>query len=341
MKIRNIFLLIFIVFYFISCQENEKDENIIKNIKIDYSQKLINKISKNGDFINSDNFHSFLLSAGEINKLLDSNVNIHIIDLRSSKNFSDGHIKGAINIKFGELFDYFLSRDIKGFDKVIMVCYTGQTANYAKSIMQLQGFDNVYSMKFGMSAWNKKFIEKWENGISDELIGKLENTNNQKSPKNKLPYFKCKKSSATDILEIRVKKLLKDGFKKALIKSIDVISKEKEFYIIHYGNEKLYKSGHLKNAVFYNSNLSLKTDLETLPNDKTIVVYSAAGQISASVVAYLRLLNYDAKTLKFGANNFMNKALKENAFSEKEINNFQFETSEYIEDEGKVEEGGC
>ncbi len=37
----------------------------------------------------------------------------------------------------------------------------------------------------------------------------------------------------------------------------------------------------------------------------------------------------------------MNKALKEEAFSEKEINNFQFETSEYIEDEGKVEEGGC
>ena len=330
--------LIFIILGFISCQKEMKSNHIPENININYSQKLLKKIEKNGDFINTKKTQDFLLKAKEVNDLVNSNSNIHIIDLRTGKDFSEGHIKGAINIKFSELFDYFLARNIKGFDKVIMVCYTGQTASYITSLFQLQGFHNVYSMKFGMSAWNDKFSKKWKDGISDKLVGKLQTSENAKNQKNKLPDFKCKKSSETEILELRTKKLLKDGFKKAIIPLKDIVSKEDDFYIIHYGNKKLYEKGHLKNAVFYDL---LKADLETLPNDKTILVYSSYGQESAFIVSYLRLLNYDAKTLKFGANSFMNTSLKENSFSEKEIYNFPFETSEYIKEEGKVEEGGC
>jgi rhodanese-related sulfurtransferase len=42
--------------------------------------------------------------------------------------------------------------------------------------------------------------------------------------------------------------------------------------------------------------------LNTLPTDKTIVVYFWTGQTSAFLTAYLWLLGYDVKSLLFGAN---------------------------------------
>ena len=36
--------------------------------------------------------------------------------------------------------------------------------------------------------------------------------------------------------------------------------------------------------------------------DETVVVYCYSGQTSAYVTAYLKVLGYDAKSLKFGAN---------------------------------------
>ena len=43
--------------------------------------------------------------------------------------------------------------------------------------------------------------------------------------------------------------------------------------------------------------------------DKKILIYGFTGQTSAFVVAYLRLLGYNAFSLGFGANSFMHDAL--------------------------------
>jgi rhodanese-related sulfurtransferase len=48
--------------------------------------------------------------------------------------------------------------------------------------------------------------------------------------------------------------------------------------------------------------MNLAADLKTLPTDKPVVVYCYTGQTSAFMAAYLRLLGYDAKSLKFGTN---------------------------------------
>jgi hypothetical protein len=62
-------------------------------------------------------------------------------------------------------------------------------------------------------------------------------------------------------------------------------------------------------ARWYEPKKSMRADedLATLPTDKKILVYCATGQNSASLVGYLRLLGYDAFSLRFGSNSFMNK----------------------------------
>ena len=58
--------------------------------------------------------------------------------------------------------------------------------------------------------------------------------------------------------------------------------------------------GHIPGAIQYTpkESLMLEEDLKTLPIDKQIVVYEYAGMTSAFVVAYLRVLGYDAKSIK-------------------------------------------
>ncbi len=137
------------------------------------------------------------------------------------------------------------------------------------------------------------------------------------------------------------------GSNNACIISIDdIIASPSDYYIINYWGAKHYNMGHIGGAVQYNpkESLGLDTDLLTLPTDKTIVVYCFTGQHSAFVTAYLRILGYDAKSLKYGANSFMNSMMLDetigHGFSDKQIHDYKFETSEYVE-EGEVEEGGC
>ncbi len=330
-----------------SCMNDKIANEDTLNIKekISNSQVLLDEFVKNGDFINSNKIPT-LIDAKEVNQLIDSNV--LIIDIRGAKYYAEGHIKNAIKLKYNELIDFFQVSGTQDYDKVILVCYTGQSASYATAVLQFLGYKNVYAMNRGMCAWNKKFSKKWLKNSTDRLIDKLEKKSNNKNNITKLPDFESHKKAGAEILNIRANKLLDEGFKEAAITIDDIISEPGAFYIVSYQMPEIYELGHLKSAILYNPNKSLKknTELLTMPVDKTIVVYSNSGQYSAYVTVFLRMLGYDAKTLKYGANGFMNKFIIENidtkqGFSEEIINNFNFETSEYEEEESGVEEGGC
>ena len=91
-----------------------------------------------------------------------------VIDLRSPELYSAGHIKGAVNKRLEELPGYF-ETGIKPFeyDKIIMVCEDGQVSSYTTCLLRLMGYGNVYSMRWGMSAWNDTYAkEGWLKGVS-------------------------------------------------------------------------------------------------------------------------------------------------------------------------------
>jgi rhodanese-related sulfurtransferase len=61
--------------------------------------------------------------------------------------------------------------------------------------------------------------------------------------------------------------------------------------------------------------IKLATDLKTLPVGKSIAVYCYTGQTSAFLVAYLRLLGYDAKSILYGTNAMMYDTMVTNAMT--------------------------
>ena len=267
--------------------------------------------------------HKFVKAAGEYvvsngpvivsaDEVYENLADYLVIDTRSADEYTQGHINGALNVKLENLVEYMDTKvAANAYKKIIMTCHSGQSASFAAGILRTIGYNNVYSMKYGMNAWSNKYPNKWAANVSSKLSKNLETKNNPKGKAGKLPEIKSEKQLASAILKERAISVLKKGWKDATIRVDEVTSNPDKYYVISYWPIERYNAGHLKGSVQYTPKKDLRMDasLNTLPTNKTIVVYCYTGQVSAYTVAYLRTLGYDAKTMVFGANSFENSVL--------------------------------
>ena len=283
---------------------------------------LLNYLENNNNYIENE---LPLIMANEVKKNY-KNSKYHIIDIRSNSWFDYGHIKNAANVKAENLLTYF-ENTIKpsDFDKIVMVCYSGQSASYYASLLRLAGYDNVYSMKWGMSSWREDFANNsWKKNVKNDFASKIETIEKAKPALGSHPNLNTGKTEAKDILRVRLEKLFAIPYKEFIIKSLDVFENPNDYYIVNYWDQEKCE-GHIPGALHYTPNASLSKDLLTLPIDEKIVIYEATGQKAAYRVAYLNVLGYNTGNLAYGENSFMNNVLKEkgkDAFTKKEINMF-------------------
>lgn len=267
---------------------------------------LLKDLEENGDYVNSQVFPS-LIKASIVNENL--NKNLLVVDLRSSKQFSEGHIKGAVNKKFEELPAYF-ETGIKPFeyDKIIIVCEDGQVSSYTTSLLRLMGYGNVYSMRWGMSAWNKKYAQDgWMKGVSGKYEASLENKVNERPSSKAMPELNTGKTTGEEIGAARFRKLFEEGIGNILITADEVFNNPQKYFIINLERKDKYEDGHIPGAIRYkpDATLGFTDEMASIPSDKTVVVYCGTGHNSGFATAYLRLFGYDARTLKYGNNSFM------------------------------------
>ncbi|MBK7031533.1 MAG: rhodanese-like domain-containing protein [Bacteroidales bacterium] len=168
------------------------------------------------------------------------------------------------------------------------------------------GYDKVFSMKWGMCAWNAAFAGKWNTAIGNgnAYATQFVTTETAKASKGELPVLSTGKTTGQEILEARVAELLTAGFTPASISNQSVFNDLSANYIVNYWSAAHYAIGHIPGAIQYTpkETIKLAADLKTLPTNKPIVVYCYTGQTSAFLAAYLRLIGYDAKSLLYGAN---------------------------------------
>ena len=266
-----------------------------------------------------------LVMADEVRKNL-KNPKQHIIDIRTESWFEYGHIKNAANVSSADLPNYFKNEITPAdYDQIVLVCYSGQSAAYFTGLLRISGYDNVYSMKWGMSSWREDFAENtWSKNITNDYASKLESTEKTKAVKDNHPILNTGATDAKSILDARLKELFAIPYKEYIVKSLELFDNPGNYYIVNYWDEAKCE-GHIPGALHYFPNASLTDDLLTLPVDEKVVVYEETGQKAAYVVAYLNVLGYDAGNLAYGSNSFMNSVLKEkgwDAFTKKEINMF-------------------
>ncbi len=223
-----------------------------------------------------------------------------VIDIRARSAYDMGHIHGAYHSSLATLIDDL--NDIPNDKPYVIACYTGQSAGHAKIAMEMLGFEDVYSLLFGMSSWNTS-LDYWSVNCGDNLAApEIENQNDGLTV-HTFPEI-------TGSVEDRVESMLAAGYKGKSYSSIqDNLS---DYFVINYFGVADYEGtgtsgvpGHIPGAFQFTPYQSLGIDqmLSNIPADMPVVVYSWTGQTESQLVAYLNMCGYEAYALKFGANN--------------------------------------
>ena len=87
--------------------------------------------------------------------LIKADSNITILDVRTAKEFADGHVAGAVNIDVNQT-DFAQKIDELDRSKTYIVyCRSGRRSRKAVGIMAAKGFKNLYNVSDGFVGWNK------------------------------------------------------------------------------------------------------------------------------------------------------------------------------------------
>lgn len=257
------------------------------------------------------------ISMADLNALLtddDDSNDPQIIDWRSTADYTDGHIVGAIDLAIGDLIAKVNDETIDKSKHIVNVCYTGQNASVATATLNMLGYD-AQNLLFGMCGVtsNPEIIvksDRWVSQTADDEYTLNKVAVADPTTEFTFPTISTGSSNAEEIVKARFDAVLNgDAVLDAgwAISFDDVIESPGDYFIINYWPKDEYDDpGHIEGAYQFTPKSSLKSTemLNLLPTDKTIVVYCYTGQTSAQLSAYLRMLGYNAKSLLYGCNGF-------------------------------------
>lgn len=324
-KYYSILSILLAMLFVVSCSEDSTEPSINE------SEVLVQYLEANGDYVNT--YLPALITATDL-YTLNQTGKAYIIDLRAAADYANGHIKNAVNVALADVLTHVKTIDMTKYDKVALVCYTGQTAGFATALLRFLGYDKVFDLKFGMCSWHADFATKWKTTVANgnAYASQFVNTAAPAKPaKGEMPVLTTGKKEGKEILEARVDALLKEGFGPAGITAQTLFQGLNNYYIANYWTEAQYLDpGHVPGAYQYTPKVGFKfaEDLKTLPTNKTIVVYCHTGTQSSMLAAFLRLLGYDAKSLLFGANSMIYDKMVEKKMSiwaDSEIKGYEYE----------------
>lgn len=96
--------------------------------------------------------HNCIIHADDLVKVKDRK-DVQIIDIRHHEDFTQGHIEGAVQVHWDEVFKFCLDGKLDKHIPVVVVCYSGQSSMHVAVLLTLKGY-NAYSLLDGMEYWS-------------------------------------------------------------------------------------------------------------------------------------------------------------------------------------------
>ena len=204
---------------------------------------------------------SNILPSDQVEALLDAGE-ATVIDIRSADDFAISHIEGAVNVPFGAGMQESFADLPEG--KLVVTCYSGQTAGQTIAVLRALGYDAV-SLKSGMNfGWTPYITAKAANNYFADYPGS-----------RIIPW--------SDVA--------------AMIDAGD------EPFILSIRQQDVYDEGHVSGAYLAAWGTDLAEKVSMLPTDETVYVYCYTGQTAGQTVALLNMLGINAVSIKSGYNN--------------------------------------
>ncbi|GKU84070.1 sulfurtransferase TusA family protein [Niallia sp. NCCP-28] len=123
---------------------------------IEEGEVLKHYLRKSSNEESNEKKHPNIISNEELEKKIDVDKNIVVIDVRENAEFAFNHIPNAISIPLGELENKMnvLNKNAE----IYIVCRTGNRSDLAAQKLTENGFNNVINVEQGMSQWSGKTI---------------------------------------------------------------------------------------------------------------------------------------------------------------------------------------
>lgn len=291
-----------------ACSEDETNPT---TPPVDESALLVQYLeTTNGDYLNTA--CPAIVTAKDVYDNYNGARNWYLIDVRAATDYTAGHAPGAVNVTLADIVSHVRGLDKSKYEKIVVICYTGQSAAYGCAMLRLDGVTTAFSMKYGMSSWNAA-CDRVTSKLNSSYESQFVTTDFPKAAAGSLPVLGTGKTTGAEILAVRLDSIRAQGYAKVSIDAATVMANPDQYYILNYWVATDYTTvGHLPSAIQYTPKADLKstTFLKTLPTNKTIVVYCYTGQTSANVATILRVMGYDAKSLSFGTQGLIADRMK-------------------------------
>ena len=236
--------------------------------------------------------HIYKINQKEFAGKVNAGEEMTIIDIRKPADYAKGHIQGAVNVPWGTaLFDNL--KYIPQSGEVYIYCYSGQTAGQAVMLLNAAGvparsvnlgFKWGLSKVPGIEAIVTTEATEIDKSMTYDVDAEIETA--YKAYYERFAEVKGTPFASNIVSEENAKKIIDSGDDSAVLVSIR--------------SAEDYAKEHIATASNIPWGKSMHKGFSALPADKKIIIYCYSGQTAGQTVAALRLLGYDAVSLKGG-----------------------------------------
>ena len=94
-----------------------------------------------------------LATVQDLNRMLSSEQDVFVLDVRRESEWNEGHIAGSTRIYLGKLQNE--TDKLPRNKPIFVICKTGNRSSFGVSVLLREAFDQVYNVLGGIDAWNK------------------------------------------------------------------------------------------------------------------------------------------------------------------------------------------
>jgi len=303
-------MIVFIVN--VSCSDNA--------LKKRQQEKILEK--RAGIVLASISDGNNLIAASDLNNDIIDDYNVsgyYLLDTRPYDEwYKQGHIKYAVLINMQKVADNKNLALLPKHKTIVCISPTSQTAVQVSSTLRWLGYDTLI-LEHGMASWmptpaGQMMINDIMNGIAKPYPVVKEHTGAVGYAEEEINIvLKTMTEGEFIILAKAARTMLRNNivgkrfpfnniFADDLYKQLQSQERKDNIYLLDIRPDNSWeKTGHMDGAHHINLKSLVSSDnLKKLPKDKLIIVICDTGLISGQVTPVLRMLGYNAVTLRSG-----------------------------------------
>lgn len=93
-----------------------------------------------------------VITGEELQKIMQDEKSVKIVDVREPELFRKGHVPGAINIPYDTAHGRIL-KELSPDERIVFMCHGGPMGDELGEILTNKGYKKVYNVKGGMKKW--------------------------------------------------------------------------------------------------------------------------------------------------------------------------------------------